>query len=498
MILRKPYAFLIKHFMLIHIILSGIMIYITMRFSNALTFIKEYISNTAALSIADTYINLGMYVALFLVLGISFAIFWLMKYKNKPKLLYIINMLFYLIMLILTIILGSTFGNINNVIIDSKTIRLLRDTVNISILIQYGFIAVMIIRTLGFDIKKFNFKSDIQEIAVDNGDDEEFELNIGLDTNSIFRTIRRHLTELKYYYVDNKQAILVILAVIVFIGIIKIAPNYIGGNKTYSENQMMQTYNFQMKITNSYMTKLKYDGTDVSIGDKTYVIIKFDILGYVKKRKIDMNRTFLKVGKEKYSPTLKQYNYFTDIGYGYQKQDLSVENTKSYLLVFLVDDKVIKKSKTFIYTDEDIKDKKIKIKPIDLDVKNEINTAKVGDQLNYKNTIIGDGFFRIDSVEYNDHYNYTYANYNKRLIKLELESKFEDYNLYEFINKFVTLKYTKDKKDYSVAFTNKTDRNATTTAYLEVSKEIEQEKSLYLEIRIRNNVYKYYINEGEK
>ena len=252
-----------------------------------------------------------------------------------------------------------------------------------------------------------------------------------------------------------------------------------------------------MKITNSYTTKLKYDGTDVSIGNKTYVIIKFDILGTVKKRKINLNRTFLKVGKEKYTPSFKQYNYFTDIGYGYNKQELSVENIKSYILVFLVDDKLIKKSKTFIYTDEDLKDKKIKLKPINLDTKNEINTANIGDQLNYKNTVVGDGFFRIDSAEFNDHYNYTYASYNKKLLKLETESKFEDYNIYEFINKFVTLKCIRGGKDYSVAFKNKTDRNSTNTVYLEVDKDMEDESSLYLEIRIRNNIYKYYVNKGE-
>ena len=498
MILRKPYAFLIKHFMLIHIVLTGLMIYICMRFSNALSFIKEYISNTASLSIADTYINPGMYIAILLILAILFAIFWLMKYKNKPKLLYLINIIFYVIILILTIVIGSTFKSVNDIVIDSKTIRLLRDTVNIAIFAQYGFIAVMIIRTLGFDIKKFNFASDIKDIDVNTNDDEEFELTVGLDTNKIFRTIRRHLTELKYYYVDNKLAILVILGVFAFIGLIKIAPNIIGGNRTYGENQTVSTYYFKMKITESYTTKLKYDGTDVSVGDKTYVIIKFNVLGNAKKRKINMNRTFLKVGKEKYTPSFQQYNYFTDIGYGYNKQELSIEETKSYLLVFLVDDKLIKKSKTLIYTDEDMNEKKIRIKPKNLDVKKEVNTANIGDQLNYKNTIIGDGFFRIDSAEFNDHFDYAYASYGKTILKLETESKFEDYNIYEFINKFVTLNYTKKGKNYSVNFTNKTDRNSTNTVYLEVDKDTAGEDSLYLEIGIRNNAYKYYVNRGVK
>ena len=74
MILRKPYALLIKNFTLIHLALMGLMIYIVVKFHAALTFLNNYIDNTAAISLAETYITLGLYVAIFLVIGITFVI----------------------------------------------------------------------------------------------------------------------------------------------------------------------------------------------------------------------------------------------------------------------------------------------------------------------------------------------------------------------------------------------------------------------------------------
>ena len=43
MVLRRPYAFLIKYFKLIHIILFILFAYITFKANNIVTFFKDYI-----------------------------------------------------------------------------------------------------------------------------------------------------------------------------------------------------------------------------------------------------------------------------------------------------------------------------------------------------------------------------------------------------------------------------------------------------------------------
>ena len=58
MILRRPYAFLIKHFRLIHLILFILFAYITLKANNILSFFKEYINVNGNIEvIASNYIN---------------------------------------------------------------------------------------------------------------------------------------------------------------------------------------------------------------------------------------------------------------------------------------------------------------------------------------------------------------------------------------------------------------------------------------------------------
>ena len=45
MILRKPYAFLIKHFKLIHLIISALIAFLIARTNKILVFFKDYMNN---------------------------------------------------------------------------------------------------------------------------------------------------------------------------------------------------------------------------------------------------------------------------------------------------------------------------------------------------------------------------------------------------------------------------------------------------------------------
>lgn len=507
MVLKRPYAFLIKHFMLIHIILTSAMVYVCVRFNNSFTFIKEYINNTASISMADTYINLGMFLSIFIILGISFVIFWLMKYKNKPKLLYLFNMILYIVLLILTIILASTFGSLDEVVLDSKTIRLFRDVVRIVIYVQYVFIALMVVRTLGFDVKKFNFASDIQDIAIDSEDSEEVEVTIGLDFNKIKRSVRRYLRELKYYYQENKQIILIILGIFVFVVGVNLVKNILITNKVYGQNQIVTSTYFKMNVTNSYTTKLKYDGTDISVNNKTYLILKIDVQClYDDKYELDMSDFMLEIKDKYYLPTKKYYQYFTDIGFGYDNQKLNYSNNESYILVFLVDDdminmnKVLKYHEGYRYANKKYisSDKMISIKSINLDDTTVISTTNINDKLHYSNTVIGEGNLLIKDYEFANRFDYNASNiviagYNKTILRLGIESDIKEYNNYEFFNNFINLYSVKDNQTKKIEFKNKTPKVADDNVYLEVDKSVEETDSIYLEIRIRNNIYKYVI-----
>ena len=58
MILRRPYAFLIKHFRLIHLILFALLAIITYNASTVLNFFKDYITANGNMEIlSSNYIN---------------------------------------------------------------------------------------------------------------------------------------------------------------------------------------------------------------------------------------------------------------------------------------------------------------------------------------------------------------------------------------------------------------------------------------------------------
>ena len=93
MILRKPYAFLIKYFRIIHLAMFIAIIYISLKTFNVLSFFNEYISNNQVIStyedISSKYVNSVFIIAVSLVIIISSIILYLMRHKKKPTLLYL-------------------------------------------------------------------------------------------------------------------------------------------------------------------------------------------------------------------------------------------------------------------------------------------------------------------------------------------------------------------------------------------------------------------------
>ena len=128
MILRRPYAFLIKHFRLIHLLLFVLFSYITYKANNVLTFFKEYITYNGNMEIvASDYISYSIFVSVMLIITISIIIFFLMKYKKKPKLFYIITVIVSFVATILIVYLYNNIRVLETSIMDAKNIRLLRD-----------------------------------------------------------------------------------------------------------------------------------------------------------------------------------------------------------------------------------------------------------------------------------------------------------------------------------------------------------------------------------
>ena len=61
MILRKPYAFLIKYFRLIHLFISLLIVYLIYKTNNMYNFFKDYITDDIVEIHATKYVNFLVY-----------------------------------------------------------------------------------------------------------------------------------------------------------------------------------------------------------------------------------------------------------------------------------------------------------------------------------------------------------------------------------------------------------------------------------------------------
>lgn len=326
MILRKPYAFLIKHFRLIHLVITGLFIYIMLKNREVYNFLKKVIVDTANKYDAGMFINYKIYIFIFIAIILCVVVYWLLKYKDKPRRIYIFTIIGYIIVGIFMMVVYIYIDGFNNNSIDQKTIRLYRDLMTISLFFQYYIIIFMGIRGLGFDIKKFDFSRDAQELNANALDGEEVEINTNIDTTNVMRGIRKQKRELGYFFQEFKIYIITILIIIVGIGGYKIYNYYKEKYKVYSENTLIGNI-YKISVKDSYY---KIDNNN------NYVIISFDAYKLGVKDRLNPGNMTLMIGNNSYSPDKNICYKFNSLGNCYKKQYITEENN-NYILSYTVD-----------------------------------------------------------------------------------------------------------------------------------------------------------------
>lgn len=332
MILKRPYAFLIKHFRLIHLIIFGLLVYLTYSLNNILSFFKEYIRLNGNIEvIASNYVNSYIFISAFIIIILSLIIYFLMRYKKKPRLFYII-----LIggIILSCIIISYLYSNIKILELSSlggKEIRLYRDISRINFYILLVLCIPTLIRGLGFDIKKFNFSNDVKQLNLNNEDNEEVELNFDLSWNGLKRFNNKTKRELKYYYQENKTIINIIFTIILLV-IFSFGFKKVIIDRDLHEKEVLSTNSFNIKINSSYISERNRISKNNS-----YVILNISVIGKIDNYKLNLDKLILKTKDKKYIPSLKYYHYFDDLGVGYRENILDTNNYTNYLLIYNVD-----------------------------------------------------------------------------------------------------------------------------------------------------------------
>lgn len=330
MILRRPYAFLIKYFRIIHLIMFAFMAYLASCASKISSFFQEYISKSGIINVSSSeYMNIFIILSIFIVIAISLTIFFLMKYKNKPRTFYIIIIAISFISLLFFFFLTGNIRTLETSVFDSKRLNFLRDISFFHYLLLLVSSLPILIRGLGFNIKKFDFKRDIDELNLEAKDNEEVEVTFDLESTGVKRTGRKILRELKYYYIENKLFINIILSIVAVFLFIAFPFNIFVLQRPISEGSTLNTPNVSLRINESYVSSRSSIDSN-----HRYIILKVSVKTSIDKYKLDLNNLVLEGKKKNYFPTQKYYLYFKDLGVGYREKFLTKDTYNDYIIMY--------------------------------------------------------------------------------------------------------------------------------------------------------------------
>ena len=202
MILRKPYAFLIKNFKKINIILLILTIFIYIRNLSAYGFVRDYVNSAIyneLIDSIDNYINILSILPLVLTMASSAILVYLLRYKNKPYFTYVFILIANLYTLIIFFYTAHYF-TYNTNIFDVAAVRIVRDLLFISTLPYYLIMVFLTIRSIGLDLKKFGFNEDKEIAEISEEDREEVEVEFNINRDYYIRKIKGLFRHFKYFF----------------------------------------------------------------------------------------------------------------------------------------------------------------------------------------------------------------------------------------------------------------------------------------------------------
>ena len=218
-------------------------------------------------------------------------------------------------------------------------------------------------------------------------------------------------------------------------------------------------------------------------------------------------------------PTLTRNNYFVDFGAGYSKEKIESGKSYNYILVYEMEKKDIAKKYTLRITDEieykagtlNAKYKNISLKPQEYYSQETVGTYKIGDNMTFYDSILGNSSLKVDSYDFMSKYVYKYeacirnncsdmtdvvtadsAKAKKLLVLngnlvLDKNSTFSK-NLktgMSFFDAFVQIKYD----DKIAPVTNSTPKSITDKYILQIDENVLKAKKVDLILTIRNKKY---------
>lgn len=499
MVFKNPYGYLIKHFKLIHFILTAIYIYLAIHVNRILRYYNMFINNSASKLDAVKYINQFYLIFIIVSIVICIIVYALMRYKKKPRFLYLFLIGLYILVGIMISISYSGLNTIYFSALETKTLLLYRDLLNIVVWAQYISIVFVLVRAMGFDIKKFNFVKDLNDLHLDDKDTEEIELELG-SGESVQRKFNRSFREFKYYYLENKAfifLIFIILLVVFFSGFF--VHNEVI-NKVYNEMETVSTDNYRFSVLNTFVTNQDYYGSAVTDNDSMFVIVRMNIGTNHGALVFNTSNLILKVNNHSYSVNNRYSSNFVDLGNAYKETKIS--NVSTYLFIYNVDLNDVNGKMILDYAG----DKVVRLEPKYLDEVSEKQEYQLSQSIDFSKSTLGYGNLSVSSYKIDKSFSYSYqyeirgekntgnltiSGGDKYIMHLEMKVDVPYFDMYTFLSYLGKLKYSVNNQEYVVNYSDKTPGSYKDGLYLLVDSNMENADSIWFEFRIRDSLFIY-------
>lgn len=410
MIIRKPYAFLIKNFKKIHIALLVCVVFMYFKLLNVLSFLKGFITYetyNSSLESFDSQVGVLFYLALAFVVIVSIALMVLLIKKKKPWKIYIVYLVVFLI--IFAGIRGaSSYFAKYTAITELSGILGYRDLINMGHFLLYPIMFLLIIRILGIDIKKFGFEKDQEFLELSEEDRAEFEVNFQFDKRSIRRVFNRTIRNIKYFYLEHKlicNTFITVLIVIISVNITRYAISH----RSYKQGQNFNAGNYNIRVNDAFVTDKDYAGNKIENGYK-FVIVDVDIQNR-RNVAIEPNFDRFHLINKNYEKiyTIYYNSYFDDFGKGADSNtSIDVGKSKNVYLIFKVKDNLRNSRFVLYYQEIGILTilRKIKINVNDISNIKDMGTYSVNNPITFKYTDGSEKKINIINNEISDTFTY--------------------------------------------------------------------------------------------
>lgn len=521
MILRKPYAFLIKYFQRINILLLLLVVFVFYKNQTIYQFVKDYLAtgvyNTTIDSI-NNYANIYVYLVFIIILVISAILIYLLRYKDKPYASYVFILIANLITFMFFLYTDNYFTYKVVEGYNLVAIRIVKDLLFISTLPYYPMIFILLIRSIGIDLKSFGFQEDKEFIEIKEEDSEEVEVEVGFDKDRFIRKMKYRTRHFKYFFLEHKVSLSIVFTLVLLLFGFNFYRYFYVENRIYDMNETLRSNNYKITINNIYLTDKDYAGNIVSEDGRYFILVNLKIENLLTvSRNFDIEKLFLYVDDDYYVPTTRFNSYFTDMGNLYNGKSIASKDTASYVLVYEINKP--KENANFLLkyqnlTSSDSKLIRVKIKVLDISIFKEKGKYSFFQEANipineeenvkFKFNILN--FLQSTTYYYQQCGPYSCPIYEKELMAkdgykiLYLKGEYGDYSTQEFIDflkKYGKIIYIKNGKTYQKDLTFAVNGNYQGKhIYLLVSDEIANSDSISLMFTIRTYQY-YYQLRGE-